>query len=166
MNLTQLLLKEMDQEITTTRKMLALVPADKFDWKPHEKSMTMKNLAVHVAEISGWPEHIIEHDKIDFATMDYTPAPVNSNEELLALLEKSYATGKGMLEKTNDDVVLNQHWKMCMGETVLADLTKYEAIRHSFAQTTHHRAQLGVYLRLNNIPIPGSYGPSADDQSF
>ena len=98
--------------------------------------------------------------------MDYTPAPLISNEELLALLEKSYATGKGMLEKTNDDVVLNQHWKMCMGETVLADLTKYEAIRHSFAQTTHHRAQLGVYLRLNNIPIPGSYGPSADDQSF
>ncbi len=166
MNLTQLLVKEMEQEIATTRKMLALVPDDKFDWKPHEKSMSMKNLAIHIAEIPGWPEHILEHEVLDFAAQPYKPSPVSNNKELLDLLEKSYSKGKSLLEKSDDDTLVNKHWKMCMGETVLADLTKYEALRHSFAQTTHHRAQLGVYLRLLNIPIPGSYGPSADDQSF
>lgn len=166
MNLTQLLVKEMEQEIATTRKMLALVPSDKFDWKPHEKSMSLKNLAIHIAEIPGWPEHILEHDVLDFAAQPYSPSPVSNNKELLDLLEKSCSKGKSLLENSNDDTLVNKHWKMCMGETVLADLTKYEAIRHSFAQTTHHRAQLGVYLRLLNIPIPGSYGPSADDQSF
>ncbi len=166
MNLTQLLVKEMEQEIATTRKMLALVPTDQFDWKPHEKSMSLKNLAIHIAEIPGWPEHILEHEVLDFAAQPYTPSPVSNNKELLDLLEKSYSKGKSLLENSNDDTLVNKHRKMCMGETVLADLTKYEAIRHSFAQTTHHRAQLGVYLRLLNIPIPGSYGPSADDQNF
>lgn len=166
MNLTQLLVKEMEQEIATTRKMLALIPDDKFDWKPHEKSMTMKALATHVAEISGWPEHIVENEMIDFAADTYTQATVKDTNELLQLLETSYAKGRAAIEKCDDDTLVNKHWKMFFGETLLVDFTKYEAIRHSFAQTIHHRAQLGVYLRLNNIPIPGSYGPSADDQSF
>lgn len=166
MSIIQLLVKEMEQEVAIARKMLALVPNDKFDWKPHEKSMSMKQLAVHVAEIPGWPEYILNHEILDFAANPYESAAVSNREELLETLEKNYAAGKTVLEKSNDEVLVSKHWKMYMGETLLADYTKYEAIRHSFAQITHHRAQLGVYLRLLNIPIPGSYGPSADDPSF
>jgi uncharacterized damage-inducible protein DinB len=165
MSIIQLLLKEMEQEAAITRKMLALVPDDKHDWKPHEKSMTMKQLAVHVAEIPSWIESIINTEVLDFEAQAYKPAPVNNNKELLALFEKSVADSKAVLEKS-DEAMLDKNWTMRSGKTVLLSMTKYEAIRHSFAQEIHHRAQLGVYLRLLNIPLPGSYGPSADDPRF
>jgi uncharacterized damage-inducible protein DinB len=165
MSIIQLLLKEMEQEAATTRKMLTLVPDDKHDWKPHEKSMTMKQLAVHIAEIPSWVGTIINTAELDFAAGPYTPPQVNNNKDLLALFEKSVADSKPVLEKSSDDM-LDNNWTMRSGKTVLLSMTKYEAIRHAFAQETHHRAQLGVYLRLLNIPIPGSYGPSADDTRF
>jgi uncharacterized damage-inducible protein DinB len=166
MNMIQLLVKEMEQEATTSRKMLALVPADKFDWKPHEKSMNMKQLAVHVAEIPGWVDHIVKHDVLDFEAGDYTPAPVENTSDLLALFEKSYASGMDSLKSMTDNKLVNERWVMKSGAMVFLDLSKYEAIRHSFSQITHHRAQLGVYFRLLNIAVPKSYGPTADDTSF
>lgn len=166
MSIIQLLLTEMEQEAAITRKMLPLIPDDKHDWKPHEKSMTLKQLAVHIAEIPGWVETIINTEVLDFEAETYTPAPVNNNKELLTLFEKSVVDSKAVLEKSNDKDILNKTWTMRSGKTVLMSMTKYEAIRHSFAQEIHHRAQLGVYLRLLNIPLPGSYGPSADDSGF
>ncbi len=166
MSIIQLLLKELEQEAAITRKMLPLIPDDKHDWKPHEKSMTMKQLAVHIAEIPSWVGTIINTEVLDFEAQAYKPTPVNNNKELLALFEKSVTDSKAVLEKSNEDVILTKTWTMSSGKTVLLSMTKYEAIRHAFAQTTHHRAQLGVYLRLLNIPIPGSYGPSADDPRF
>mgnify|MGYP003562839701 CR=1 FL=1 len=166
MSIIQLLLKEMEHEAAITRKMLALVPDDKHDWKPHDKSMTMKQLAVHIAEIPSWVGTIINTEVLDFETGGYKPTPIDNNKELLVLFEKSVAGSKPVLEKSNEEDILNKTWTMRSGKTVLLSMTKYEAIRHSFAQEIHHRAQLGVYLRLLNIPIPGSYGPSADDTSF
>ena len=165
MEIIPLLLKEIGQEAQTTRKMLKLVPADKFDYKPHEKSMTMKQLSVHIAELPSWVSMGLNTSELDFAASPYEPATVNNNEELLALFEKSLEEAKSSLSAAKEEDLLPE-WTMRMGDKVLTVLTKYEVIRHAFSQTTHHRAQLGVYLRLLNIPIPGSYGPSADDMSF
>ncbi len=165
MEILPLLLKEMNLEAETTRKMLKLVKPEHFDFKPHEKSMAMKSLAVHIAELPSWPKLGLETDELDFAANAYAPAEVANSEQLMALFEKSYEEGKTALENA-DEIDLLPAWTLRMGEQVLATFTKYEMIRHSFSQIIHHRAQLGVYLRLLNIPIPGSYGPSADDQSF
>ena len=165
MEIIPLLLKEMEQEAAITRKMLQIVPADKFDWKPHEKSMPMKTLAVHIAELPSWVKMALTTSELDFSKMDYTPTPVNSTEQLLSIFEKSYAEGKEALGSAKEEDLLPE-WTLRNGEQVYNVMTKYEVVRHSFAQTTHHRAQLGVYLRLLNIPIPGSYGPSADEMNF
>jgi uncharacterized damage-inducible protein DinB len=165
MDIIPLLVKEMEFEATTTRKMLKLVPVDKFDWKPHEKSMSMKNLAVHVAEIPGWVAMALNTSEVDFGAQPYEPTPVSSNEELLQTFEKSFEEGITRLKKAKEEELLPE-WTMRNGETIYAVFSKYEVIRHSFAQITHHRAQLGVYLRLLNVPIPGSYGPSADEMNF
>jgi uncharacterized damage-inducible protein DinB len=165
MNLIQMLVKEMDMEAVTTRKMLALVPVDKFDWKPHLKSMTMKQLAVHIAEIPAWVSLVLHTAEIDFEAQPYQPAQVTTNKELLDLLEKSVADGRRALEEANEKS-FDETWTIRMGKTILGRDSKAESIRHAYCQTVHHRAQLGVYLRLLDIPIPGSYGPSADDGSF
>ncbi len=165
MDIIQLLLTEYEREAETTRKFLALVPEDKYDWAPHEKSMKMEFLATHLADIPNWVTLALTTDELDFAVTGFEPTSVNNTAEILAILEKSVAAGKAALENAKEED-LNGRWVLKNGDQVLADYSKYETIRHSLSQTSHHRAQLGVYLRLLNIPIPGSYGPSADSQSF
>jgi uncharacterized damage-inducible protein DinB len=160
-----LLLKELDYEVQIARKMLALVPDDKFDWKPHPKSTAMKQLGVHIAELPGWITMGLNTTEMDFETSPYTPTPVSDTPDLLRLLEKSYESGKGSLSGATEDDLLPK-WTLRSGKQIFAEMTKYELVRHSLNQITHHRAQLGVYLRLLNIPIPGSYGPSADEMNF
>ena len=104
-------------------------------------------------------------EKLDFAAGDYQPANITTKEELMQRFEDDYAKSKTALD-TAKEVDLDGKWSMNMGEKVLADYSKYGAIRHALNQLTHHRAQLGVYYRLNDIPVPGSYGPSADEQNF
>lgn len=162
MDIVKELLAELEHEATTTRKMLALVPEDRFDWAPHPKSMTLKQLATHVAEIPAWYAMAVDQDKLDFNEANYQPAPIASNAELLALFEKSYQAGKAALGRV-EEALLDKPWVMKGGDVVYLDTTKYGMIRHAFGQTIHHRAQLGVFLRLLDIPIPGSYGPSADE---
>lgn len=157
------LLKEFAEEAATTRKMLSRVPADKLDWRPHPKSMKMGDLAIHVADIPSWVDMALNTEVWDMAVTPYVPAKASGTEELLQLFENAYAKGRAALEAATTDDLMGS-WEMRNGEQVYAKMTKYETIRHSFAQTTHHRAQLGVYLRLLDIPIPGSYGPSADEQ--
>jgi uncharacterized damage-inducible protein DinB len=165
MQIIPLLLKEMEQEAGITRKMLQRVPDDKFDWKPHEKSMSMRTLTVHIAELPSWVKMALTTSELDFAKMDYTPTPASSTAELLEIFEKSFAEGKEALSAASEDDLIPE-WTLRNGDQIYSVMSKYEVIRHSFAQTTHHRAQLGVYLRLLNIPIPGSYGPSADEMKF
>ncbi|MCZ4224390.1 DinB family protein [Pedobacter rhodius] len=165
MDIIKALLKEFESEFNTTKKFMELVPVDKFDWAPHEKSMKMKSLASHIAELPGWVALAFTTDELDFATAPYEEKKVESNEDLLKLLTESYESGKAELEKAREED-FDKQWILRNGEQILGDLTKYEMMRIAFSQTTHHRAQLGVYLRLLNIPIPGSYGPSADDHNF
>lgn len=165
MNIISLLLKELEQEAETTRKMLALVPADQFDWQPHPKSMTMKMLSVHIAELPSWITMGLETDELDFASSPYEPAQVDSNSDLIQIFEQSLEKGRNSLQNASEDNLLPK-WTLRTGEHIHVVMTKYEIVRHAFSQTIHHRAQLGVYLRLLNIPIPGSYGPSADEMNF
>jgi uncharacterized damage-inducible protein DinB len=165
MDIIKALLKEMETEAITSRKMMQLVPTEKLSWKPHEKSMSMQNLAVHIAELPSWVTMALTSTELDFAAMDYIPTPVTDASDLLLLFETSLKSGVASLTNAKEDDLLPT-WTMRTGEQIHAVMTKYEVIRVSLAQTIHHRAQLGVYLRLLNIPIPGSYGPSADDMSF
>lgn len=165
MDILQALVKEMEAEAGITRKMLQLVPADKFDWKPHPKSMSMQNLAVHITELPSWVQLAFTTSELDFATMDFTPKPVASNAELMAIFENELSSGLNALRNAKEED-LHPSWTLRTGDKIHAVMTKYELVRHAFAQTTHHRAQLGVYLRLLDIPIPGSYGPSADEMTM
>lgn len=165
MELIKLLQKEMEQEAVTTRKMLSRVPADKFDWQPHPKSMSLKRLASHIAELPGWVEMVIDTDELDFENNPYKPRDVSSTEDLLAFFEETLKKGKDALNRA-DLKYFTKEWVLRSGDQIYSTDTKYEVIRMSYSQIIHHRAQLGVYLRLLNIPIPGSYGPSADDVSF
>jgi uncharacterized damage-inducible protein DinB len=160
-----MLLKEMDQEAQTTRTMLSRVPNDKFDWQPHPKSMTIRQLTTHIAELPSWVTLALTTDGLDFATSPYEPAILNTTGEVLDFFEKSLADGHSHLASATDDQ-LPGSWVLRNGDDIYLNQTKGETIRVSFSQIVHHRAQLGVYLRLLDIPIPGSYGPSADEQGF
>ena len=165
MSLVQIFLKELGLEAVTTRKMLSCVPDDKYDWQPHPKSMTVRRLATHIAELPSWITMTLTTTELDFASSPYTPEEINNTAELLAYFEKNLASGKAHLEAATDEQ-LSESWTLRNGDQVYSVSPKGEVLRMVFSQIIHHRAQLGVYLRLLDIPIPGSYGPSADDMSF
>jgi uncharacterized damage-inducible protein DinB len=156
---------ELEQESIVTRKMLAIIPKDKYDWQPHVKSMTIRQLAGHIAELPSWIAMAFTTEELDFAKIEYTPPVWNSIEELLNILEQSINQANAELEKAKEDDLLPE-WTLRHGEQILSTLTKGGLVRLALSQTIHHRAQLGVYLRLLDVPIPGSYGPSADDPTF
>ena len=160
-----LLQKELENEALITRKMLAIVPADKFEWQPHPKSMTLKRLATHVAELPGWVDMAINTDELDFQNNPYIPADVKNTKELLNFFDERLEKGRKALAGVKEEE-LTKEWILRNGDQVYSRETKYEVIRMSYSQIIHHRAQLGVFLRLLNVSIPGSYGPSADDMTF
>lgn len=164
MDINALLVSEFDKEVANTRKMLERVPADKFAWKPHEKSMSLQSLAVHLAEITGWPDFMLHTKGLDFLATPYKPAEVASAEELVAIVDKSAPKSRAAILAATEEL-FNEPWVMSMGDHIISQDNKYENLRHAFGQMIHHRAQLGVYLRLLNIPIPGVYGPSADEMN-
>jgi uncharacterized damage-inducible protein DinB len=156
-------LSELENEIKVTRSVLERVPADKFDWKPHERSMTMGRLAVHVAEMFGWTKQTLQSDVLDFAGMDYTPYEPKTNEELMAFFDEHVAKAREVIGQTSDETFMT-NWTMRNGEQVYFTMPKV-AVMRSFVMNhiIHHRGQLSVYLRLNDIPVPSIYGPSADE---
>ncbi|RDC65705.1 DinB family protein [Adhaeribacter pallidiroseus] len=165
LSVLDLLPKELAQEAETTRKMLSRIPDDKYDWQPHEKSMTIRQLATHIAELPSWITMALNTEELDFSAQPYNPKKINNTAELMQLLEESIAVGTESLSKASEEDLLPT-WTLRDGEQIFAVYTKYEVIRHALSQLIHHRAQMGVYLRLLNIPIPGSYGPSADEMNF
>ena len=158
----QTFLKELEAEALTTRKMLSIVPDDKYQWKPHEKSMTIQQLATHIAELPTWVPMTLNTSELDFATTPYTPKGINNTKDLLELFENSLIEGRTALLNAREEQ-LSEPWTLRNGEQIYSTQPKQDVIRMAFSQIIHHRAQLGVYLRLLNIPIPGSYGPSADE---
>ena len=165
MTFLEFFLQQLEEEAVTTRKMLSKVPTDKFDWKPHEKSMEIKRLATHIAELPTWIPMTLDTDELDFAKSEYKPAQIENTEELLRYFEECLDKGRGAL-KNGKEADLDKSWTLRNGEQIYNTSLKKEVIRMSLSQIIHHRAQLGVFLRLLNIPIPGSYGPSADDTHF
>ncbi|WP_276134518.1 DinB family protein [Polluticoccus soli] len=161
--LNQLLIAELQREAASTRKILAVVPTDKLEWRPHEKSMTLGRLASHVAEIPHWLNRPLENDVFDMAAQPYKPANCQNTQELLDLFETKLSAAIAALEKATDEDLAKQ-WTFRRGEHIVFQLSSYEAIRYMMGNhQVHHRGQLSVFLRLLDVPIPGMYGPSADD---
>lgn len=163
--MTQRLLAEMEKEARTTRKMLERIPDDKYDWRPHPKSMDIQTLATHIAELPVWVTLVLMTDELDFAKNAYEPTIIANTAELLAFFDRSLADGEASLGQAADEQ-LTPLWTLRNGNEIYSQTTKGEFIRVTFSQIVHHRAQLGVFLRLLDIPIPGSYGPSADEPGF
>jgi len=156
--------KQFIEEGATTRNMLSRIPDNQFDYKPHMKSMDMKRLATHIADLPGWIHMTFTTDEIDFAK-PYEQPELNNNADLLVYFEKRYNEGLSTLVPENE-AFLYKPWTLRSGDKIYSSDPKIEIIRMAISQQIHHRAQLGVYLRLLNIAIPGSYGPSADENSF
>ena len=154
--------KELEQESVVTRKMLERIPDDKYDWQPHPKSMTIRQLSTHIAELPTWITMALTTDELDFAKSEYKPKVINNTKELVAHFEQSLEDGRTQLLPENE-AILDQTWTMRNGEEIYSQRSKADVIRMALNQITHHRAQMGVFLRLLDIPIPGSYGPSADE---
>lgn len=165
MALIKFFLKQLNEEALTTRNMLSRIPNDQYDYKPHEKSMVLRNLATHIAELPTWITMALTTDELDFENNDWAQKNVNTTAELMEVFEKSLIDGRSQLIADNE-TKLDEKWTLRNGETIYSVSTKGEVIRMALSQIIHHRAQLGVYLRLLNVAIPGSYGPSADEQSF
>jgi uncharacterized damage-inducible protein DinB len=166
MAISQALLPEFDAEMANTRKTLERVPADKFGWKPHQKSFTMGALALHLATMAGWAKDTMEKDTFDIAPVGgqpYQPPKAETTAELLALYDKGIASARAALAGASDEHFMKP-WSLLSGGKTIMTLPRVAVIR-TFVMNhcIHHRAQLGVYLRLNDIAVPSIYGPSADE---
>ncbi len=166
MSIAESLLPEFDQEMQHTRKTLERVPDDKFGWKPHPKSFAMGALAQHLATMVGWSKEIMTLDSFDYAppgAPPYQPPPIHSTRELLDTFDKGAAATREQIAKATDEQMLKP-WSLLAGGQTLFTMPRAAVLR-SFVMNhcIHHRAQLGVYLRLNDIPVPSIYGPSADE---
>lgn len=156
---------ELDTEYQTTKRFLEIFPDNKNDYKPHPKSMKMMHLATHITEVFGWPGFMLNSSELDFAKGGMEPKHLTTKDELLNVLEENHKASIQALDTASEDD-LEPRWALKNDGHELASWTKYEAIRHSLNQISHHRAQLGVYYRLNDIGLPGSYGPTADNPNF
>ena len=166
MSLSDALIAELQQEATTTRKCLERIPETTFDWKPHEKSMSMSRLATHVAEMVSWAKETVEKSEMDFATQEYKPFEPKTTAELVEYFDESLAGATEAIKNTSDEAMM-ENWKLRNGEEIYFDMPRIQVLRGMvFNHIVHHRGQLSVYLRLNDIPVPALYGPSADEGSM
>jgi uncharacterized damage-inducible protein DinB len=166
MKISEALLPEFDQEMGNTRKTLERVADDKLDWKPHPKSFPMGSLATHVCGLIGWTVDIFQKDSFDVAPVGappYKEEPAKSQKELLDKFDKNVKAARASIAGASDEQFM-QNWSLLAGGKNLFTMPRVVCIR-SFVMnhTIHHRAQLGVYLRMNDIPVPAIYGPSADE---
>lgn len=160
------LLAELEQESTATRRMLERVPADKLDWAPHSKSMTLGQLAGHVAGLSGGISDFLELDGLDAETVDFTPAQPGSHAEIMQRFEEGQAHARERLQALTDERA-GESWRLTKGEAEIFSIPKIALARTlMFNHLYHHRGQLSVYLRLLDVPVPATYGPSADERPF
>jgi uncharacterized damage-inducible protein DinB len=162
------LLPEFDYEMASTRKTLERVPDDKWDWKPHDKSFPMGNLAAHLANLPTWGTLAVNSDSFDLAPggQPVKTPELNSTGAVLAKFDENVAATRTAIASANDEDLFKKWTLLSNGKTIMT-LPKIAVLR-SFVvnHMIHHRAQLGVYLRLNDIPVPSIYGPSADEGAF
>lgn len=159
----QLLFPDLDNEIAATRKLVALVPDGNDAFRPHEKSMKLAALASHLVDLLAFGKRLVTTDVLDFATTPWVSSSHATTKERLANFDERAAELKATITGASWEDV-SRTFQMRMGDTVFADDPKYRVIRTTgISHIAHHRAQLGVYLRMLGIAIPGTYGPSADE---
>lgn len=155
---------DLDEELAATRRVLERVPFEHWTWKPHERSFSLGQLATHLAELPRFAEVMATTEELDMAAGWDAPSVVGSREELLALFDGRAASMRRVVGEL-DEARLAGRWRLRMGEAVFLDATRARLLRqHGISHPVHHRAQLTVYLRLLGVPVPGLYGPSADDR--
>jgi uncharacterized damage-inducible protein DinB len=162
MTMSQELLSEFDPEMKRTRKALERLPDDRFDWKPHAKSTSAGRLAGHIAELPGFSAGIMKTESLSLGNSDANPAPMKNCAEVLALFDKNAAEAREAIAAATDDY-LSQQWHLSFQGKKMFEAPRAAALRSSIRHLVHHRGQLTVYLRLNDIPVPAIYGPSADE---
>ncbi len=164
--MNQALLGEYDHEMANARKSLERVPDGKFDWKPHAKSMSMGVLASHIANIPQWAALTVESPQFDVNPPGGRPAQqlaCKTSAELLAAFDKNVPAARAAIAGASDQVLLAS-WSLLNAGKPIFTMPRVAVLRTMILNhLIHHRAQLGVYLRLNDIPVPGMYGPSADE---
>lgn len=162
------LLKELEFEADNTRRTLERVPAASLGWQPHEKSPTMGWLAGHLAMIPLWGAMTLDSTELDMASpeMQERPAIPESPAEIVAMFDANMTAFRAALETVTDEALMVP-WTLRMGEKVIFTMPRVGVLRMMImSHGVHHRAQLGVYLRLNHVPVPGTYGPSADEAAM
>ena len=158
------LLEEFNHETKTTRKHLERLPDDKIEWRPHQKSFTTVGLASHIVECIGWTQAIFDQDEIDIDMASYRPYQATSKDELLSKFDQNVAKGKEVIAQA-DEAMLERLWRLKMNGQQWLEKPKAAVFRDFvLSHIIHHRGQFSVYLRLLDVPVPGSYGPSADEQ--
>jgi len=165
--ISESLLPEFDREMANTRKVLERCPEDKFGWKPHPKSFSMGALATHLARMQEWAVLTMQQDSFDVAPPGeppYQEDPAASRSQLLALFDKNVTAARAALASASDEQFAAKWSLLAAGQTILT-MPRLDCIRsYVMNHGIHHRAQLTVYLRLNDVPVPALYGPSADEQ--
>jgi uncharacterized damage-inducible protein DinB len=165
MPLNQMLLPEFDQEMASTRKLLERVPDGKMDFKPHEKSMALGRLASHVAEMPGWAKVTLTTELLELEP-GQQPFLASTRKEILETFDKNVAEAREALSAASDQD-FGKTWTLRMGGKDFLAMPRIAVLRGMVMNhMIHHRAQLGVYLRLNGVEIPGMYGPSADEMNM
>jgi uncharacterized damage-inducible protein DinB len=163
MSFSKKLLPEFDEEMKNTRKILECVPDGKFEYQPHPKSMTMGRLATHVAEIPSWTSFTLDYEELDLPA-DHKPHIAATRAELLSTFDKGAAEARAKIAAATDEA-WQKNWTFKWGGKTIMTLPRAVVMRGTIMNhLIHHRAQLGVFLRLSDVAIPGMYGPSADDQ--
>jgi uncharacterized damage-inducible protein DinB len=156
------MLPEFDYEAQKTRKLLERVPLDQADWRPHDKSMKLGRLATHIAETPAWTSRVLAHDSFDLQAR--SSAQAESQEKLLAIFDGNVSEARAAIAQTTDEQWQKQ-WAFFFGGHKVFERTRYRVVREMMIDhLIHHRGQLSVYLRLRDIPVPGMYGPSADEK--
>jgi len=164
MTISAMLLPEFDQEMKSTRKLLECVPEDKLSYKPHAKSMTLGRLASHVAELPHWVSETINRDMLEVAP-GQKPFLADTKAELLDAFDKNVSDARAAIAGASDEH-LGKNWKFVYGGQTAFEMPRAMVLRSVVMNhLIHHRAQLGVFLRLNDVGIPGMYGPSFDDKA-
>lgn len=159
-------IEKIKREANNTKKMLERVPEEKFGWKPHEKSMSLKSLAIHIASLSGLPATIAETDTLDLAANGIPRPEINSNQDLVNFFDQGVTNAVEALKQI-DDSDLTATWTMRKGDFVIIQAPREFALQTmALDHMIHHRGQLSVYLRLLDVPVPGMFGPSADDRGW
>lgn len=164
MKIMDSLTSQFNYETRTTRKHLERLPNDKFDWRPHQKSFTAGGLASHIVECINWTNDVFTKNEVDINPATYKPFLSGSTNDLLAAFDNAVETGKRILAEVDDEAAM-QPWSLKVNGRVLFERPRVDVFRDfTLSHLIHHRGQFSVYLRLLEVPVPSTYGPTADEQ--